>query len=394
MPLFEYEKISVKGKRETHSIDADSLQDAKQKLLRMRVIALKISELEEKEIHTKLSQKELLSLTIEMRRLLNAGLPLYETLSALEEKYRGTKVHKLLLDLSDQVKGGKAFSQSLKRHSETFDLLYRAMIQNAERTGRLKESLGEISQLLDRQLKMKRELISAFLYPSLLALFCSVVLFSLLFFVIPSLKDLFEGRELHVFTRAVFSVSEFLIRMKVLFFVGFFSFLGSGLYFTLSKNGRKKSVEFLSKLPFLKGLFVKVSLARFCRAISTLLEGGVPVVEALFQARGVMTHASLERVLREAESRIREGESLYVSFQNHPLIPPLIPRMISIAEKGGSLSLMMRHLAEIYEDELEVYLARFSSLAQPVLLLLLGGIIGFVLLSVLMPLTDVSSFVS
>lgn len=394
MPLYQFEAVSEKGKKIFGSIDADSLIDAKQKLVRRQVAVLKVALLSEKQLRTILSKKELLSLTREISRLLQAGLPLYETLSALEEKYRGQKCHKLLLDLCDKVRSGQSFSQVLARHNETFDLLFISMVANAEKTGRLAAALDEISTLLNRQIQIRKQLISALLYPSLLASFCLVILGSLLFFVIPSLRELFDGRDLHPFTKIVFACSSFACKAKGFLLVFVLSCIALLVYIFTSKAGKKNLRAIVHLLPFLRVLLAKIAFVRFCRATSTLLEGGIPAMSAFSQARGVMHHPALEAVIAKAEEKISEGEPLHVPFQNHPLIPPLVPRMIAIAQQGGKLGFMMQQIAEIYEDDLETYLTRFAALAQPILLLVLGGIVGFVLLSVLLPLTDVSSFVT
>ncbi len=394
MALYQFEAVSEKGKKIVGSIDADSLLDAKQKLVRRQVAVLKVDPLSEKQLKTILSTKELLTLTSEMARLLQAGLPLFEALSALEEKYRGQKMHTLLLDLCDKVRSGQAFSLVLGRHKETFDLLYISMVANAEKTGRLIPALEEISLLLRRQIEVKKQLVSALLYPCLLAIFCLVILCSLLFFVVPSLRELFDGRDLHPFTKIVFACSAFACKTKGLLIVLALSFVGLMVGLFSSKEGKKRGREIANKLPFIKDLLVKIAFVRFCRAVATLLEGGLPAMSAFSQARKVMRHASLESIIAKAEERISEGEPLHVPFQNHPLIPPLVPRMIAIAQQGGKLGFMMQQIAEIYEDELETYLNRFATLAQPILLLVLGGLVGFVLLSVLLPLTDVSSFVT
>ncbi|EKE08225.1 MAG: hypothetical protein ACD_17C00278G0001, partial [uncultured bacterium] len=134
------------------------------------------------------------------------------------------------------------------------------------------------------------------------------------------------------------------------------------------------------------------AFVRFARATATLLEGGLPIIETFDQARRVMNHPQLESVISKAAEQIAQGEAIHAPFENHPLIPPLIPRMLSIAEEGGKLPFMMKQIAQIYEEELEKTLTHFTTVAQPVLLLVLGVIIGFVLLSVLLPMTDVSSF--
>jgi general secretion pathway protein F/type IV pilus assembly protein PilC len=142
----------------------------------------------------------------------------------------------------------------------------------------------------------------------------------------------------------------------------------------------------------IRDLLVKVGLVRYFRAAATLIEGGLPALSALEQARGSLQHSALEKSIGGALLRLSQGESLEEALQKSPLIPSLISRMLGIAQQTGTLSTMMQQIALIYEGELEKSFARITSLAQPILLLILGAMVGFVLLSVLLPLTDVSSF--
>lgn len=392
MALYEYTAISDSGKKAKATIDADSLQDAKLKLIRRQIAVVQIKPLSSKELKLKLKKEELLNLTREIARLLRAGLPLFEALSALEEKYRGQKPHQLLLSLCDQVRSGYSFSQSLAHHPKTFDLLYISMVANSEKTGSLCPALDEISALLHRQIQIQKQIVSALLYPALLSGFCFMILNVLLFFVIPSLKELFEGRDLHPFTKMVFIASNFACHSKGLLAISFVAVVSLIAFAFFSASWKEKLFAFCLKLPFLKDFFAKVAFVRFFRAAATLLEGSVPIIQAFDQSRKLMRHPTLEAVIAKAQEKIAAGEPIHKTFLNHPLIPPLIPRLIAIAEEGGELSSMMQQIAQIYEDELEKMLAHFATLAQPILLLVLGAIIGFVLLSVLLPMTDVSSF--
>lgn len=394
MPLFSYEALSDKGKKIKGTIDADTMQEAKLKLIRRHVIALGIDSLSEKTSRVALRVKETLSITRELARLLQAGLPLFEALSALEEKYRGQKPHYILLDCCEKIRSGYPFSSVLNKHPNTFDLLYVAMIANAEKTGRLAEALDELAALLTRQLQIRKQVLSALLYPSLLSTFCLIVLSSLLFFVIPSLRELFDGRDLHLFTRIVFTASDVACNSKGVL-LGLFFLLNALIFCTFFlPKWKKKFNRSLRSFPILKNFFARVALIRFCQAAATLLEGGLPLLATFSQARSVMRHPQLEEVIAHAEEKISQGAPLSSPFMNQPLIPPLVPRMLGIAEQSGKLSFTMQQIAQIYEDELETTLSYFASAAQPILLLVLGALVGFVLLSVLLPLTDVSSFVA
>lgn len=394
MPLYEYQAISEEGKKVAANIEAENLQDAKQKLIRLQVVAIKIEPLSDKELKKPLKKKEVLSLTRELARLIQAGLPLFEALSALEEKYRGHRPHKILLDLCERVKTGQALSRTLSRHSHSFDILYVSMVANAEKTGRLAPCLGELAHLLGRQIHIRKQIVSALLYPALLGAFCLVVLSTLLFFVIPSLEELFEGRTLHPFTQIVFAASRIVRNSKLILAAICSGSIAAGVAASLSKRCKEKIAGFCLKLPILKNLLAKIAFVRFSRAAATLLEGGLPLITAFSQARTVMRHPPLEQVIAAAEERIAQGEPLSAPFSNHPLVPPLVPRMLGIAEESGKLSFTMQQIAQIYEDELESALTQFAAMAQPALLLFLGGLVGFILLSVLLPLTDVSTFVN
>ena len=347
MPLYRYQAIGEKGKKVSGTVDADSLQDAKLKLIRRQIALIRLELLQEKDIGVKLKKKELLALTREMTRLLQAGIPLFETLSALEEKYRGQKMHTLLLDLCDQVRGGRSFSDALMRHKKVFDILFTAMVSNAEKTGTLAQALEDISLLLSRQIHMQKQLLSALLYPCLLGTFCLVVLSSLLFFVIPSLKELFDERNLHPFTRIVFATSEFACKAKGYLLFALLSLVGGGIYLIAFPKGKKTAARIASHLPWIKPILAKIAFVRFCRASATLLEAGLPAMAAFSQAKTVLRHPALEKVVMQAEVKLSEGQPLHAPFQNHPLIPPLVPRMMAIAQQGGRLPYMMQQIAKI-----------------------------------------------
>jgi general secretion pathway protein F/type IV pilus assembly protein PilC len=306
----------------------------------------------------------------------------------------GQKPHPLLLDCCEKIRSGRSFSSVLQEHPKTFNLLYVAMVANAEKTGKLSEALDELTLLLTKQLQMRKQVIGALLYPVLLTSFCLVVLSSLLFFVIPSLKELFDGRELHLFTRIVFAASDFACNAKLVLLGLFLVLIGLICACAWVARWRKKITNWVLSLPLIRGFFAKIALIRFCRACATLLEGGLPLIGAFAQARSVMGHPQLEKIIVIAEEKMAQGVPLAVPFTGHSLIPSLFPRMLSIADQSGKLSFTMQQIAQIYEDEVETTLSYFAAAAQPVLLLILGVLVGFVLLSVLLPLTDVSSFLS
>jgi general secretion pathway protein F len=345
-------------------------------------------------MRTTLKKKELLSFTREIAKLLKAGLPLYEAILSLEEKHATSPLRPLLLDLAQKLKAGLSFSKALQMNPGNFDFLYCAMVANAEKTGILEQTLEEIAKFIERIEKLKGQFFSTLLYPAFLLSFSLIVISVLFFYILPSLFELFEGRPLHPLTQCILSCSHFLITHKssgCFLFVFFLSFL---VFSFFSKKTKQCLHRIFLRLPFVKSLMLKVGFVRYFRSLSVLLQGGVPLLEALKLSRNVMQHSLLDLQMKEAEKRVGEGWLLSLHLEKSSLVPKWVCRMVAVAEKTGDLQNMLRHIADIYEEELEKSLAQISTFLQPLLLLILGVIVGVVVLSVLIPLTDVSSFLS
>ncbi len=393
MPLFRYEALTVEGSRVRGVVDADNLFVAKEKLRRQQLMLQRLSALEEKSGRYSLPPQLLLSFTRELAQLLHAGLPLYESLLTIEEKYRKHKAHYLFLDLCDKLQAGFSFSSALKNHPRTFDSIYLSMVNAAEQSGSLSKVLSDLAELISRQTKLKKQITSALMYPAFLACFCFCVVLGLLLFVIPTMRELFEGRSLHPLTEIVLGLSAWMQAYGIYLLIGVL-FGGTCLFLAVRRPKVKLLItELLIKIPLMRLLLMQAALIRFCRALSMLVQGGVAILPALQLSRKVVHSPLLEKALEESEAKIVEGEKLSQQLKKYAFIPPLLPRMLATAEITGSMGSMLRSAAEIYDEELERNLLQLTTFLQPLLLIILGGVVGIVLLSVLLPLTDVSSFV-
>ncbi len=393
MAIFQYKALTQRGKRVNGYVAAGSLYEAKLKAGKDEISLTKIKEIPFKSNGTALKKKEVLGLTSELSKLLKAGLPLFEALIALEEKYQGHKTHTLILNLIEQIQEGNSLSSALSLHKKSFDDLYISMVETAEKSATLDETLEEISSLISKQLLLKKKVLSTLMYPSLLGLFSLGILSLLFFYIIPSLFELFEGRELHPFTRFVLSISAFLQKAKILFIAAFcmlLTFIGICLY---SKKAKLLLSRLVLKIPIIHDLLVKLAFVRFCRSSSTLLLAGVPLLDAITLAKSIINQPVIEKAFEDARIGIMEGRRLSEELKKNSYVPNFVVRMLGIAEESGKVPSCLQHISQIYEEELEKSLDQITSLLQPLLLLFIGIIIGFVLLSVLLPLTDVSSFV-
>ena len=267
------------------------------------------------------------------------------------------------------------------------------MLKNAEKTGSLTAALEELVLLLQRQQQLQKQLVAALSYPLLLLGFCLTIVFVLFFYIIPTLFDLLTGKNLPFFTRFVLNCSYFLQQHKFFLMSVFLGLVFSVIMLCVSKKMRHKGRLLLFYLPVIKTFFLKLAIVRFCRSFATLLHGGVAYLTALDLARQVMRHPFLEKELQIAEKRILEGQKLSDFLLANPHFPNLMARMLSIAQEMGNEEQMLINIAQIYEAELEKNLLRLTTFLQPVILLILGLIIGFIVLAILLPLTDVSSFI-
>lgn len=392
MPLFQYQALDETGKKKSGVVEAHSEREAKGVL---REQGLMVTQLVHKTTVTSkqnLRGENLLGFTMQLSQLINAGVPLYESLVALEEQCRNESFHRIVLSLCDQIKAGSSLSESMANYPESFDKLYRAMIAAGESVGALNIVLERLSILQSKQMKLKKQLTTAMIYPVILSCFSLLIIIVLLSFVVPSIEGIFADRPLNGFTNFVLGASH-LLRDYWWVYIPLFAAAITFAIFKLRTPGGKLWLERnLLKVPYLKTLIIQTAVARFCRTMGTLLMGGLPIIDSLRNAREVMRNVVLEEEVKQAENRIIEGSSLSVELGRSKFMPTLLPRMLAIGEESGSSVVMLNKLADMYEDELEKTLDRLMALAQPVILIVMGTVIGIILLAILLPMTDMSSF--
>ncbi len=391
MAIYTYKAFTPQGKKTTGSIEAVSEQEAKEKIRQMHLLLASLTPQSKAHKKQQLSTDTLLIFTSQLAQLLAAKIPLYESLLALEEQSRHESYHPVVLGLTERIKRGSSLSQAMQEFPESFSILYRALIAAGEAIGNLELSLNRLNGFLTQQNKIHKQLVSAMLYPALLAGLLFVAICVLVGFVIPALESLFQDKPVPQFTQIVLSTSRFLREWGFLIIaILAASFFALGVYIKTPKAKRKLQRGML-RIPLLRRYVILASLGRFARTLSTLLEGGLPIVSALSFAKESLNNARLEEIIQRAEEKIIEGVSLSHEMGRHKEIPPLFSRMISIGEESGKLAPMLAQVAHLYEEETERILTRMVTLAQPVLLLMMGALVGGVLLSILMPLSSFGS---
>lgn len=392
MPLYQYIYVDAQGKRRTGMIDAQGDLDAKMKLREQGVLVTQINAKTQLSAKQNFSTETLLTFTIQLSQLINAGVPLYEGLKAMEEQARGESYHRVVLSLCEQIRTGVSLSTAMAAYPDSFDKLYCGMVAAGEAVGLLGPVLEKLSQFLAKQMKLKRQISTALIYPGVLGGFAMLIIGVLLGFVVPSLEGIFADRKLNTFTNAVLSLSHLFRDYWWLYIPLLIGSVAWAVIKLRSPSGKVWLQKKLLHVPLLRTLVAQTALTRFCRTLATLLEGGLSMIDSLRIARSVMNNATLEKEIEAAEAKIIEGHALSQELSRSKYIPRMVVRMLSVGEESGTTVAMLGRIADMYEGELEKTLERVMALIQPIVLIAMGIIIGTVLLAVLLPLTDVSSF--
>lgn len=391
MVLYRYQALDKAGKKQAGLVEAVSEKDAKQRLrdqgLMVTTLNVKTGESSKEDI----KGDDLVAFTLQMSQLLSAGVPLYEVLMTMEEQYRQEKYHRVILSLGNQIREGLPLSKAMEQFPGSFDKLYCAMVSAGEAVGALNVVLAKLVELLTKRAQLRSNIVTAMIYPAVLAGFCLIVIGVLLGFVVPSIAGMFEGKQLNTFTAIVLGLSN----IMRYYWWAYIPIIGGSIflivYLLRTPTGRLWWQRTVLKLPLLKRLTIETATARFSRTLGTLLEGGLPLIDSLRIARETMGNAVLEQDIRLAEEKIIAGSTLSIELIKTGLLPTMAARMLAAGEGSGTTVPMLNKIADMYENELEKTLTRLVTLAQPAILIFMGGLIGVVMMAILIPMSQLAT---
>ena len=389
MGIFNYQAVRSDGQRFKGAIEASSQEEAKRLLREQQLIILKLEAASPaKKRPLRMSHDQRAIFTSQLAQLLEASVPLYESLEALEEQAGGEPYQAVISAIREEIRKGSSFSAALGSYPDTFPPLYRAIVVAGESVGRLDSALQRLNQLLSADRQSRQRLISALLYPGVLSLLLVVAIGILVFFVIPSIEGLFEGHELPIFTSIVLSIAHFIHRNII-----WLTLIGGGaaataLYNLSQTAARQRLISRMLGWPVIGPYLTKSALARFSKTLSNLLAGGTTLSSALVFAKEAIGNPVLATEMERASKEIIEGQPFSEAIGRSELIPPLFSRMVRIGEETGRLAPILSNLAQLYEEDSDRLLDRAVNLLQPVLLIMMGCIIGATLLAILLPLAN------
>lgn len=406
MAVFQWQGIDKAGRTQKGVRDADNAKVLRVLLRKDGILATSIEEdsaarsrtareVDFTRLFQRVSASELALLTRQLATLLHSGVPLVEALSALIEQVEKLQLKDALTQTRDKVNEGTSLAESLRAHPKLFEPLYINMVAAGEASGTLDVVLSRLADHLDSQAALKSKVATALAYPAFMLLFSIAVMGLMMVVVVPKVSSIFEdfGQALPWNTRLLIFMSNTVVNYWWALFLGtglivylFFRWLGT-------EKGRATWDMRLLKTPVVGSLALMIATARFTRTLATLLSSGVSLLTALDIARNVLGNTELMRVVEDARTSIREGESISAPLKRSGKFPPIVIHMIAIGERSGELEAMLTHVANAYDGQVSVRLQAMTSLLEPIMIVIMGSLNGGIAISILMPLMQINEFV-
>lgn len=411
MPVYQYQGYRTDGRAATGIIDAENAKVARLKLRKEGVYPIDVIEQGQAPIRpqdktsirterssnrsTTLASTDLALMTRQFATLLVAGLPLVEALGVLVDQAEKKPIKALLADIREQVRGGKALSAVLETYEKDFSPIYVHMVRAGETSGALDQILFRLTEFLEKQLALRHKVTNAMLYPIIMLVIGSAILFFLITFVVPKITMVFaqQKQALPWPTVALMSISQFFAD----YWMVVIGLLLGSLYlirrFIRTGTGRMTADRTILKLPLIGDVARMVSISRLTSTLATMLASGVQLLDAMDVSKRVMNNRVLEETVEAARQNIREGETIADPLKRSGEFPALVTHMIAVGEKSGEMEEMLRRVSQIYDGEVERVIARLTSLMEPVMILAMGAIVLFIVVAILLPIFEMGQMV-
>lgn len=410
MPAFEYKGFDGRGKAANGVKDADSPRALRALLKRQGVYVTELREAGERAVgdgkglrrdvdvkawFDRVRPQDVAMITRQLGTLLKAGIPLVESLQALMEQATSAKLSRALAEVRTKVNEGTALGDALAEHPQFFPDLYVNMVRAGEAAGNLEQVVLRLADFMDGQVRLRNKVMSAMLYPVVMGVIGLLITGLLMAVVVPKVTQIFDDvkQALPWYTQLLVLISDIVAGYWWLIVA-----LGLGGWrlfnrWKKSPAGKAKWDRFVLRLVVVGSLVRMVAISRFARTLGTMLASGVPLLRALEIVRAILGNKVLVDVVDEARSAIREGDSIADPLARSGHFPPVVTRMIAVGERSGALESMLENVADAYEGEVDLRLARLTQLLEPLMIVLMGGFVGFIVFSILMPILKMNEMV-
>ena len=403
MPIFQYTALNRLGRQERGTIHADSAADARRKLRGAHVHVLDIgAEVAEAERAAGLARRtitlrrtkprDLAVATRQLATLVHAGMPLVPALGALVEQLAGQPLARVVARVRDRVNEGATLATALEEHPKIFSELFVNMVRAGEAAGSLESILLRLADMLERRVNLMSKVKAALAYPLFMAVVGAGVIIFLLSFVIPSIAKLFleMNRALPWPTVLLIAVSRFIRDYLWALLLVVAVLILAGKLWVRTPGGRFRWDQVKLKIPLFGSLLRKIAVSRFARTLGVLLASGVSILDALDMVKRVVGNAVLARALDNARERVGHGDSIANPLRRSGVFPPVVFHMIATGEASGNVEAGLLNVADAYENEVEASVKALTSLLEPMMILVMGAVVGFIVLAILLPIFDIN----
>lgn len=345
------------------------------------------------DLFSRVSTRELISFAIQLSSLLQGGIPLLKGLQIAQKGTQNRYFKSVLEGCIKNVSAGFSFSYAVRSFPKVFPSVWCNLVEVGETSGTLPAVLREIAHYQDAAARLKSKVISAFFYPCILILFATCAVGFLMLNIIPKFAEMFEGMqmELPLVTRIVIGMSH-LVRHNFLLLVSLFIAALTGIYFARKTKQGTYLFDLLKlRIPIMGNLMLQVAIVRFGRGLATMLRAGVPILQALELSSKLTVNAVAEEKLAAAHEAVKSGRSLSAQLESDAFFPPFMTQLISVGEETGELDRFLDLVSNYYEESIDTFLARLTTLIEPILLIMVGSMIGVIVVSMFLPIIELST---
>ncbi len=397
MAEFVWEAKGRNGEVRKGVMEAESADVVQSRLRGQQLNPTKVKK-KPKEIHINIgspvSEKELVIFTRQFATMIDAGLPLVQCLDILSDQGDNKQFNKILKDIKGYVEQGGTFSEALRKHPKVFDDLYVNLVHAGEMGGILDTILQRLAIYIEKRVKLKRQVKGAMVYPTAVLLIAIAVIVVMLTWVIPAFQGWFAefGGEdqLPGLTKMVISLSEGFLDNVWFIIAGVVLLVSSVSYSYRTKKGKRFWHKLLLTAPIIGPVMRKIAVARFTRTLGTLLGSGVPILDSMTIVSRASGNVIVEEAINKTADRIREGKTMSEPLMQTGVFPGMVVQMIGVGEQTGALDTMLNKIADFYEEEVDVAVAALTSLLEPLMMVVIGGIVGVILIAMYMPIFEIA----
>ena len=405
MPVFEYTALNAAGKTVHGIVDAASTSVARDLLRTKKLFPVTIAGTVSRQrgrplfafggLMSRVSSDELNLATRQLATLLGAGLPLVSSLDALLKQADNPVLQKALAQVKDAVSEGSSLVQALSQHPKLFSRIYLSMVRAGEASGALDVVLDRLAAFGEHQELLKSRFKSAMVYPIFMALVGTLVLFSLITFVVPNITKMFAEMQqsLPWPTVMLIGVSDFLRDYWLLLFVGLIICAFALARYAATERGARAWDSLSLRLPMAGTMQRLLAMARFSRTLASLLRTGVPLLTALAIVRNIVNNRLIAEVIDSAVSEVEHGKALSLALAASSLFPPMIIQMMSVGEQSGAMEDMLDKVADSYERDINAKLAAITAMIEPFMILAMGAVVGFIVIAILLPIFEMNQMI-